>query len=141
MKKKILISIIGVAFIGLIDALLLSYARYAHIDLPCDITSGGCATVAASPYAVMLGVPLAYIGALYYIAVLALSILLVRGFRHIYAPHALLGVTIFGALDSMYFLYLQGFVINAFCFYCIISAIATFILAALGMWYYGTDEQ
>ncbi len=136
MGKKILIVMVIIAAIGLMTALLLSYARFAHVDLPCDITSGGCATVAASPYAVMFGVPLAYLGVLYYVAVLIFLVALLRGFRHTYASHALVGITAFGAIDSVYFLYLQGFVINAFCVYCIISAIATFMLAGLGVWYY-----
>ena len=141
MKNKILMGMVGVASLGLIDALFLSYARYAHIDLPCDITSGGCATVAASPYAVMFGMPLAYLGVVYYIAVLLLSVALLRGFRHAYARQALLGLTIFGALDSLYFLYIQGFIIGAFCIYCIISAAATFIIAGLGAWYYRTASS
>ena len=140
MRKNILLGIVGVAGLGLIDALLLSYARYSHIDLPCSITSGGCATVAASPYAVMFGMPLAYLGVVYYVAVLLLSVLLLRKFRIPFASKVVLGVTLFGALDSLYFLYLQAFVIQAFCVYCILSACATFILAGLGVWYFLQGE-
>jgi len=129
MKKYTLQIIQVVASIGLIDALYLSYSRYTGINLPCSITDGGCAVVAASPYAVLFGMPLAYLGVLFYIAILILTCLY-KYFKTDIFKHILIGAIVFGALDSLYFLYIQGFVIGAFCIYCIISAIATFILLA-----------
>ncbi len=127
-KDKLLLIIVALGAIGLVDALYLSYARYAHVSVPCSITNGGCSIVAASPYAVMFGVPLAYLGVLFYLGILLLSILLVFGSKIKYLKELLLLLTIFGAIDSLYFLYLQGFVIKAFCIYCIISAVITFLL-------------
>jgi uncharacterized membrane protein len=121
----------ALTIVGLMDALYLSYARYMSVDLPCSITNGGCSVVAASPYAVMLGVPLAYLGVLFYLIMFgALS-------AYVYKPsikyirEAILTIAIFGALDSLYFLYLQAYVIKAFCIYCIISAVITFALVLI----------
>ena len=127
-QRKFGIMLLTLSAIGLIDALYLSYARYAHIDVPCSITNGGCSVVAASPYAVMFGVPLAYLGVLFYIVVSVLAVLLIMRIKIKKLNNYILVATLFGALDSLYFLYLQGFVIKAFCVYCIISALTSFVL-------------
>ena len=44
---------------------------------------------------------------------------------------ALTLVSILGALASVYFLYLQVAVIQAFCIYCIVSAVVAFLLMGL----------
>ena len=140
MKTKLQLSLIMLSIVGLLDALYLSYARYMHIDLPCSITNGGCAVVAASPYSVMFGVPLAYLGVAFYIAMLAVSVLL-----HFkpnickYMFELVFLVVTFASLDSLYFLYLQGFVIKAFCIYCIISAVITFSMFTITAVLYYTD--
>ncbi len=139
MKKYILRIIQVIASIGLIDALYLSYSRYTGVNLPCSITDGGCAVVAASPYAVLFGIPLAYLGVLFYIAILIITCLY-NHFKTDIFKHILIGTIVFGALDSLYFLYLQGFVIGAFCIYCIISAIATFILLAPAYYLYSNKH-
>ncbi len=123
-------SIIVLAFIGLIDSLYLSYARFASVDLPCSVTNGGCSVVAESPYAVLFGMPLAYLGVLFYLSILIISLLIIFKSKIKHLSDALLIITVLGALSSAYFLYLQGFVIKAFCIYCIVSAIISFILLA-----------
>ncbi len=139
-KRNLLNIIVALNVVGLADALYLSYARYMHVDLPCSITNGGCSIVAASPYAVMFGMPLAYLGVAFY------SIMLVTVLISVYKPQIykikeiLLILSVFGALDSLYFLYLQGYVIGAFCIYCIISAGITFVLLPLVYIYYRLNE-
>ncbi|MCD5384506.1 MAG: vitamin K epoxide reductase family protein [Candidatus Pacebacteria bacterium] len=127
-KHKLNYIFLTLGLLGLLNSLYLSYARYMHVDLPCSITNGGCSVVAASPYAVMFGMPLAYLGVLFYLTILGLGILYLFKSNIKYIKETLLVVTTFGALDSLYFLYLQGFVINAFCIYCILSAIISFCL-------------
>ncbi len=131
LNRYLPITLIILSLVGFIDALYLSYARYMHVDLPCSITNGGCSVVAASPYAVMFGVPLAYLGLVFYLIMFTLTVVYYFKSNIVNFTKVLLGVTLFGAIDSLYFLYLQGFVINAFCIYCIISAIITFCLFAI----------
>lgn len=110
------------ASIGFVDSMYLSYARFTDSQLSCSILNG-CNAVAASPYAVFLGVPLAYLGVLYYLSIVALAC--TRRWQELFV------LTLLGALMSLYFIYLQAFVIGAFCVYCLTSAALSFILPLL----------
>ncbi len=127
---------LGFSLLGLLDTIYLSYTRYMHIDKMFCNGLSGCGIVESSPYAVMFGVPLAYLGLLFYMVMFIISLLLIYKVSIPRLRDVVLAMTIFGALDSIYFIYLQAFVIKAFCFYCIISAIITFCLATLAifMW-------
>ncbi len=132
MRHNALYWIIGLSSVGLIDALYLSYARYMGVTVPCSVTEGGCAIVAASPYAVVFGIPLAYLGVMFYAITIALAVLY-KKYANFYLQYALIATIVFGAIDSLYFMYLQAFVIGAFCIYCIISAIITWLLLVFAM--------
>lgn len=109
----------SVGTLGLLDSLYLSYSRLFGGEVACVITHG-CATVAESEYSVFLGVPLAYIGVAYYITVLALT--------YLKRWDELLAITLVGALMSLYFIYVQAFIIGAYCIYCLTSAGISFVL-------------
>ncbi len=118
--------LVVVSFVGIADASYLAHAAYTGSALNCAILDG-CNTVAQSPYSRVFGVPLAYFGLLYYIVALTISasLLSVSGPRmHL----AMFLWAIAGVLFSAYFMYLQYFVIEAVCLYCVISATATALL-------------
>ncbi|MBX4215392.1 vitamin K epoxide reductase family protein [Candidatus Parcubacteria bacterium] len=128
--KKALIAIMVLALIGLIDASYLAYMSYAELPLPCSILHG-CNEVAASPYSKVFGIPLSLYGAVFYGIILMTTIVhYIRERRF-----TLLGLRLFAAvgfLSSAYFIYLQAFVIKAFCIYCLLSAtVATLILVTV----------
>jgi uncharacterized membrane protein len=128
MKTNTILAVAGTfSIIGFLDALYLSYARYTSSDIACSLMDG-CNVVAASEYAVMLGVPLAYAGVLFYIGMIVLLGLIWRRVHTKLVKDALLIFATFGALSSIYFIYVQAVLIGAFCMYCIISAIITFLL-------------
>ena len=125
-----------IALIGVVDAAYLSYARYTHTELMCGIVEG-CNVVAASPYSVLFGVPLAYLGLLFYIAIFILGVWLLS--RDGAWPRiALFTTTSVGLVSSLYFVYLQTFVIQAYCIYCIISAIVSLFLWGMALALYRT---
>jgi uncharacterized membrane protein len=122
--------IIAGASIGLLDA---SYLSYQHKTTPpagdmsvlCVVGEpGSCNAVLQSQYAVVLGIPLAYIGVLYYLTILVTAIILFRT-RAVRAWYVLQTVLAVGFLASAYFVYLQLFVIYSICLYCMISAVMT----------------
>jgi len=134
------------SFVGVIDSAYLSYTRFTDTEIVCGAIQGlsGCNVVAASPFSELFGIiPLAYLGLFFYLVILVLSILLFVDQKNI-KKRALLVLTGLGFLSSVYFLYLQAFVIFAFCIYCVISAaISTLLFGIAIVWYFTSkiEEQ
>lgn len=115
------------AFIGFIDASYLSIKHYTKDPLMCFVVNG-CDKVTNSSYAAFYGVPLAYIGAAYYTTLLILGLWHMRS-RERRAPLMILSaLTGAGFAASAWFVYLQFFVIEAICMYCMISAVTATLL-------------
>ena len=127
---------IVLALIGIADAFYYSHAVYADQALWCPSPIDGCNVVARSPYARIVGVPLGYFGLVYYLYMFALTALLAydpfsRGLRLGTLLHAAKGVS-----ASIYFTYIQLTLIGAFCIYCVISAVLTFLFLAAALWHF-----
>ncbi|MBV9926664.1 MAG: hypothetical protein JOZ96_16715 [Acidobacteria bacterium] len=118
-----------VALVGLADATYLTVEHLTGQSVRCMVVSG-CDEVLQSSYAtVAAGVPVAAVGALAYFAVFSLATLAAYGYggaRKLLTP---LVAVMF--LATLWFLYLQAFVIRAFCTYCLISAAVTTTLTLL----------
>lgn len=107
------------ALVGLADSVYLTVHHFTSEPVPCSIVEG-CETVLTSSYAEIAGIPLAAFGALAYFVAFSLAILTVFGNRSMWL---LFGIQSFiMAAVSVYLIYLQGFVIGAFCQFCLISA-------------------
>lgn len=120
-----------VGFIGFLDSVYLTAKRFAYGPIPCFVFTG-CDTVAQSPYALLFGIPLSVIGIFFYLAVILLAIFYFEAKQKI-AMKIFSLLSVFGFLASVYFVYLQAFVIKAFCFYCILSAVTSTTLFILGV--------
>lgn len=123
------------SFIGFIDSIYLTGKYYAGDPVVCSlIFFNACESVTMSAYATILGVPVALLGAGYYIALFILaaaSFITLNGRLLTIASYA----TVLGFAASMWFVYVQAFVLNAFCSYCIISAATSLLLFIMGMVY------
>jgi uncharacterized membrane protein len=112
LKYKVLLAIFVIA---LICSILLSVVPLPLICTPLE----GCNTVQTSGYAKTFGVD----NSLFGIAIFGLMSLMI--YSHIKKPHKNkkmiinLGV-FFGTMIALYFLYLQNFVLHAFCKYCLV---------------------
>jgi uncharacterized membrane protein len=104
----------------------LTIIHYAGIDPVCAGGSNGCHTVQASDYAELAGVPVALLGLIGYIGLAAT--LLVPGEP---GRAAGMGLAIAGAGFSLYLTYLELFVIDAICQWCVASAVLMVTLAGL----------
>lgn len=126
-SRRIAIIAAFVAFIGLADS---GYLTIKHLQGAFIRCGGDCSAVLGSRYAEgIAGVPLAGFGAIAYGIVIVSAILAACGFtvgRQIFAVMA--GTM---TLFSVWLIYLQAFVIHAFCKYCLASAAVCFTLAAL----------
>lgn len=114
------------ALVGVADAVYLTVQHLLGNTLRCTITNG-CSEVLGSPYASLWGVPLAAIGAAAYFAAFSLATLSAFGYVRARALLAVLVAAMF--LVTLWLLYLQAFVLNAFCQYCLLSAGVTTLLA------------
>ncbi len=109
-----------ILIVGLVNALYLSYhplkGTYVHcLFLPKE----WCIKVQTSKYSRTLGIPNPYLGLCMLAAILLLLVLHYK--LEIFLLFARL-LIIFGAAFSIYFTYIQAFVLKAFCTWCVISA-------------------
>ena len=87
--------------------------------------------VLASQYAEIAGIPLAVLGAVAYFTAFSLAILAAYGNRLMWK---LFGIqVILMAIFTLRLIYVQGFLIKAFCQYCLISAAVTFTLLIIAL--------
>lgn len=121
-KTWLAVLIITLAVIGLADSLYLTYAHYQqNSGIVCNAGSGACDEVTTSKYSVVFGVPLAVFGILFYLSVLALTFLYKKnGGQKIL--RVLWGWAALGFGVSIYLIYLQAFVLHAYCPLCLASA-------------------
>ena len=135
-NKKLVTIIIGIiialAFIGFVDSTFLLAKRMSGGPIPCVLGFTGCDEVSKSPHSVLFGIPLSAYGMVFYLAIGVLGILYLDTKKYIVVQLLLLATTL-GFLSSLYFIYVQKFLIGAFCIYCILSAIVSVILFGLGI--------
>ena len=113
------------ALVGLFVALYLwLHALGFGGAIKCG-TSGGCETVQTSPWAVFLGLPVAFYGVVGYVVVLVVALVALRPAALAQRPWNVLlaGLATAGVLFTAYLTYLELFVIQAICRWCVASAI------------------
>ncbi len=136
--------VIGLA--GLAVAVYLTVIDYSDIKPLCTGV-GGCESVQASPYAWIGPVPVALLGVIGYTLLLVLRLAQGRVVPKWegYVALAALGVALVGVLYSAYLTYLEAFVIQAWCPWCVASAIlmaAYFVLTVVdGRRYLGHEDS
>ena len=117
-----------VALLGLGDSIYLTVHHLTGKDVDC-LASGGCETVLTSTYAAVGKVPLAAFGVMAYFA--AFSLVTLAGFGRQWAKSLLLWL-VGGMLGvTCWLLYLQAFVLHAFCDFCLLSAVLTTTLSVI----------
>ncbi len=130
--SKAIVAVLVLGTLGFIDASYLTVSHYFRIPLPCSIVNG-CETVTTSIYSTVFGIPVALLGAAYYLAIVLIAVFsldrkntgVMKWVRFISAA---------GFLASLIFVSLQLFVLHAICLYCMTSAVTTtaiFIFSAL----------
>lgn len=122
--------ILAVALIGFSDSSFLLAKRLSGGPIPCFITTG-CDTVSTSSYSVLWGIPLPLWGIAFYLSIGFLA-LLYWDTKKEFLLKLLSLATVVGFIVSGYYMYVQKFVIGAFCIYCILSAITSTTLFAFG---------
>ena len=123
---------VGVALAALAGAAVAGYLTYVHYqpDALICTSGGGCETVQESSYAEVVGIPVALLGLLAYLAVLGLVVWDSELARTLAAAIALVSVGF-----AVYLIVLQAFVIDAWCVWCLVNDLVIVpLLAVLTVW-------
>ena len=113
------------ALVGLFVALYLwLHALGFGGAIKCG-ASGGCETVQTSPWAVLLGMSVAFYGVVGYFALLIVALAGLRPAALSQRPWSLLllGLATVGVVFSAYLTYVELFLIHAICRWCVGSAV------------------
>jgi uncharacterized membrane protein len=117
-----------VSLAGLADASYLTVQALTGETLSCG-GSPDCFRVLGSSYARMGGIPVALLGAVAYLSVFAFATFAAFGYSR--ARTFLIPTVGVMFLATLWFLYVQAFLLHAYCRYCLFSAAITFLLAGL----------
>ncbi len=138
--------IIGaIALLGILNTAYLTINKFSNTSTACP--TSGCERVLESPYALLLGLPLALFGLLAYIAmaVFALGPLTVSGEKNkplrtslekwtwIFLLIGSTAMTVFSGylMYIMFFQFVSKFGVGGICYYCIASALFAFSMFTL----------
>lgn len=150
-------------FIGFLDAMYLTLLHYKNAIPPCTIH--GCEVVLTSHYATIAGVPISLIGVVYYLSIIILvGVLLAftsstselsskqyelskkKEHNSLFIAHTatiptlLVLLTGIGLLIGLGLVFLQAFVLHAFCQYCLLSELIDFLLFDCSWWLWRRTE-
>ena len=140
MEKFLLYFLLILALLGAADAGYLIIQSVSGGAVICPIVSVGqfnldqCNVVLATTYGKFLGMPTALYGLIAYLFFAILVLYLIVS-KWLGALKILLYLSGLGFLISLYFIYLQFFIIKALCFYCLISATIMTLIFILSIVY------
>jgi uncharacterized membrane protein len=117
-----------VSLAGLADATYLTVQALTGETLSCG-GSPDCFRVLGSSYAKIGGIPVAMLGALAYFSVFSFATFAAFGHGWVRKFLALIVGAMFTA--TLWLLYVQAFLLHAYCRYCLFSAAITFLIAGL----------
>jgi len=116
--------LLALSFLGMVDTLYLAFTRGAGLPV-CHVTEG-CGDVLTSAYSEVGGIPLPWFGFVFYAVVFAAAVFEVTG--GIAALRYLRWPTLAAVAVSLILTGIQGFVLEAWCEYCLTSgALSTLI--------------
>lgn len=124
---------IVLALLGAADAFYLWILKITSEEAMC-VGSRGCITVNNSPYSEIAGLPVSVLGLCAYLIILALLALEVRSdFLAQYGPVAVFGLSLIGVAFSAYLTYVEFYIIQAVCPFCVVSAVLMTLLFGLSV--------
>src|SRR5437762_4680739 len=130
LRKRLYAVAAIIALLGLADGIYLTVEHLTGRTAEC-IASSGCQDVLSSKYAAMGPVPLAALGALAYFTAFSTALLAAFGFAKCGPLFTFLVGIMFAT--TLWLLYLQAFVLHAFCDYCLFSAGVTALLTVVAI--------
>ncbi|MEX0920509.1 MAG: vitamin K epoxide reductase family protein [Candidatus Pacearchaeota archaeon] len=128
-KQKYIILLI-LTIISLISSLVLSFPQ--EPSGTC-IIGGGCDVVHTSKYNYTFGIQNSYLGIVIFLALSLLIYLQMK--KPTKDKRDIIHLTIIvGSVIALYFLYIQHFVLNSYCEYCIVTDVSLLISLGIIIW-------
>ncbi|HEX2703347.1 MAG TPA: vitamin K epoxide reductase family protein [Solirubrobacteraceae bacterium] len=125
-------AMVVLGLIGLGIASYLTATHYGHLTVLCAAKNNPCAQVQSSIYSHVLGIPVALLGLIGYVLILASLLVGASEASRV----ATLGVTLFGFVFSGYLTYREVFTLQEICEWCVSSAVLmTLLLIGAGVRY------
>jgi uncharacterized membrane protein len=119
----------GAAYAGFVMSLYLTFVHYRGYVSPCYVVHG-CEQVQTSRYSVVMGVPVALLGTVFFALMFYLGIGLLTSSRvRIVRVYKVLAFA--GALAIIPLFLLQAIVLKAFCTYCVATEAIMLLLWVL----------
>jgi uncharacterized membrane protein len=119
-----------ISLAGLADATYLTVMYLSGETAVCG-GSASCFQVLGSAYSRIGRIPVAAIGALAYFGAFSFATFAAFGFTRMRTFFALIVCAMFAT--TLWLLYVQAFLLHAFCRYCLFSAAVTFLLAGIAV--------
>lgn len=126
MQSYLINSLVVLSFLGIANSVFLYYKHKKKQPFVCPMNSD-CNAVINSKWNNLFGIKNEILGILYYISILIGSILLYFNNETIVYYLILISSSI-ALLFSGFLMYIQKYKIKEYCFYCIISAIISFLI-------------
>jgi uncharacterized membrane protein len=130
-KHKLILYSAVLAFFGFLDAAYLTVLHYKNIIPPCSLH--GCEKVLNSAYSMVGPIPVALLGVIFYLTVIAICLLiLIEGMKQLLQFFHFVAAV--GFLVSLVLFFIQFYLIKSFCQYCLLSEIISvgiFVLSLL----------
>ena len=136
MDRKLYWAAFASSVVGLLVSIYMTIYKLTNNDAMC-LGSGGCSFVNASRYSEINGFPVAAVGLIGFLALIA--VMLLEGRSEFFSDNGPLlefGMSLMGVMYSIYLTYLEIYVIRHYCPFCVTSAIAitlVFIFSTIRM--------
>lgn len=116
------------AFAGIVDSSYVTLHSAQGFVIPCGF-AGGCEQVLNSPFSRIFGIPIAWLGLSFYVTVAATSLFAFFGFEKALRFSFAAAVPAFAFTG--YLVFVQAYVLGAYCDYCLLSAILVSLILGL----------
>lgn len=130
MNKYFFTLLLILSIFGIIDAGYLTYSHFFNQSINCTYGSWqfiDCGTVVNSNFAYLMGIPIALLGLIHYILLFFWVIGIIFTKKQLFRIFAY-GQSKIGFLFSLYLIYIQIFILNSICLFCMLSALISILI-------------
>ncbi len=130
MDKKLYWASVALAALGALVSIYMTIYKWTDNNTMC-LGSGDCATVNESAYSEVFGIPVALVGVGGYLVMLAVLVLEKYGKSKFFkenGPLSVFGLGVGGFGFTLYLVYVEAFILKAWCPFCVASQVTMTIL-------------